>query len=173
MNCVRHVERPEWGHGVVIGGKKGIADVFFIWGGRREVERDAGVLEPIRATPLEMELFALCTRLSKRTWTIAHHSIYAIELDPAVMKVRDFRERNPGGAPVGCLYVGITGLDPEERFERHRRGTQSGRFVRRHGLRLRMDLVEGFTRLPYKVAAWMEPRLAAKLRARGYGVWQH
>ena len=84
-----------------------------------------------------------------------------------------FRQRNPGGATGGCLDIGVTGLTPEERFERHRAGTQSGRFVREHGLRLRLDLVEGFSRLPYRIAACMEPRLAAWLRAQGFAVWQN
>jgi hypothetical protein len=67
----------------------------------------------------------------------------------------------------------VTGLTPEKRFERHRMGTQSGRFVRAHGLRLRLDLVEGFWRLPYRIAACMEPKLAAWLRAQGFAVWQN
>ena len=94
-------------------------------------------------------------------------------LDRAVWKNRAFRERNPGGAAGGYLYVGVTGLSPEARFQRHRAGTQSGRFVRTHGLRLRLDLVEGFSRLPYRVAACMEPKLAAWLRAQGFAVWQN
>jgi predicted GIY-YIG superfamily endonuclease len=72
-----------------------------------------------------------------------------------------------------CLYIGVTGLTPDERFERHRMGTQSARFVRAHGRRLRLDLVEGFSRLPYRIAASMEPRIAAWLRAQGFAVWQN
>jgi hypothetical protein len=99
--------------------------------------------------------------------------VYAVELDPAVWKSRAFRDRNPGGAAGGYLYIGVTGLTPEVRFERHRAGTQSGRFVRTHGRRLRLDLVEGFSRLPYRIAACMEPKLAAWLRAQGFAVWQN
>lgn len=39
--------------------------------------------------------------------------------------------------------------------------------------RLRLDLVEGFSRLPYGIAACMEPALAAWLRAQGFAVWQN
>ena len=53
----------------------------------------------------------------------------------------------------GCLYIGVTGLTPEERFARHRAGTQAARLVHAHGVRLRLDLVEGFSRLPYRIAA--------------------
>jgi hypothetical protein len=45
--------------------------------------------------------------------------------------------------------------------------------VQTHGVRLRLDLVEGFTRLPYRIAARMEPKLAAWLRAQGFAVWQN
>jgi predicted GIY-YIG superfamily endonuclease len=89
------------------------------------------------------------------------------------LKAKPFRDRNPGGAASGCLYIGLTGLRPEQRFDRHRAGTQSGKFVRLHGIRLRLDLVEGFSRLPFKIAAWMEPKLAAWFRAQGFGVWQN
>ena len=90
-----------------------------------------------------------------------------------MLKHPAFRDRNPGGAASGCLYIGVTGLAPEERFERHRADTQSARFVRTHGTRLRLDLVEGYSRLPHRIAAYMEPRLAAWLRAQGFAVWQN
>jgi hypothetical protein len=156
----------------VIRARKTSSDVFFRWGGKRKI-LSGEPLEASRASGTDAELFALCASLSGRSWSRGHHSIYAIELDRAVLKNRAFRERNPGGAAGGCLYIGVTGLPPEKRFERHRVGTQSGRFVRAHGLRLRLDLVEGFSRLPYRIAASMEPKLAAWLRAQGFAVWQN
>jgi hypothetical protein len=33
--------------------------------------------------------------------------------------------------------------------------------------------VEGFSRLPFQIAAFMESKLAAWLRAQGFGVWQN
>ena len=171
-DIVRHADHPQWGCGYVIRTRKASSDVFFHWGGRRQI--DAGdPLEPSRASGVEAELFLLCAGLSGSSWSRGHHSVYAIELDPAVWKNRAFRERNPAGAPRGCLYVGVTGLAPAERFERHRAGRQSGRFVRAHGRALRPDLVDGFSRLPYRIAACMEPKLAAWLRAHGFAVWQN
>jgi predicted GIY-YIG superfamily endonuclease len=146
--------------------------VFFQWGGKRRIDRTEP-LEPGRAIGLEAELFAQCAAVSSRSWSRGHHSVYAIELDPAVWKSRAFRERNPGGPAGGYLYIGVTGLTPEARFERHKAGTQSGRFVRTHGRRLRLDLVEGFSRLPHRIAIRMEPKLAAWLRAQGFAVWQN
>jgi predicted GIY-YIG superfamily endonuclease len=171
-DIVRHADYPQWGRGHVIRARNKTFNVFFQWGGKRRI--DVGEpLEPSRASGVEEEFFSLCAELSASSWSRGHHSVYAIELDPAVWKNRAFRERNPGGAAAGCLYVGVTGLTPEARFQRHRAGTQSGRFVRVHGVRLRLDLVEGFSCLPHRIAAFMEPRLAAWLRAHGFAVWQN
>jgi hypothetical protein len=171
-DIVRHADYPQWGHGYVIRARRTSCDVFFRWGGKRKV-RASEPLEPSRASGVEEELFGMCADLSAHSWARGHHSLYAIELDPKVWNNRAFRERNPGGAEGGCLYVGVTGLKPDARFERHRMGVQSGRFVRTHGVRLRLDLVEGFSRLPHRIAASMEPRIAAWLRAQGFAVWQN
>jgi len=171
-SIVRHTNYPQWGNGYVIRVRKTTADVFFHWGGKRKVAFEEP-LEPSRAAGVELELFEHCASLSPQSWSRGHHSVYAIELDSAVLKHPAFRERNPGGAVSGCLYIGVTGLAPEQRFERHRAGTQSARFVRTHGTRLRLDLVEGYSRLPHRIAAYMEPRLAAWLRAQGFAVWQN
>lgn len=171
-DLVRHPEYPQWGLGYVIRAKKASADVFFHWGGKRTLP-GGEPLAASRAAGIEAQLVELCAGLSPHSWSRGRHSVYAIELDRAVWKSHVFRERNPGGSASGCLYIGVTGLSPEARFERHRQGTQSGRFVRAHGRRLRMDLVEGFSRLPYRIAACMEPKLAAWLRAQGFAVWQN
>jgi predicted GIY-YIG superfamily endonuclease len=171
-DIVRHADYPQWGRGYVIRVRKSSSDVFFQWGGKRKLAAGEP-LAPSRVTGLEAEFFALCASLSAASWSRGRHSVYAIELAPAVWRHRAFRARNPGGASGGYLYIGVTGLTPEQRFERHRLGTQSGRFVRTHGIRLRLDLVEGFSRLPYRIAACMEPKLAAWLRAQGFAVWQN
>src|ERR1700752_209989 len=141
-DIIRHADYPQWGRGYVIRMRKTSQD-FFFKGGEKGRIAAGEPLEPSQASGVEAELFSLCAGLSARSWSRGHHSVYAIELDRAVWKNRAFRERNPGGAAGGCLYVGVTGLTPEARFERHRAGTQSGRFVRTHGRRLRLDLVEG------------------------------
>lgn len=169
---VRHAEYPQWGHGFVIRAGKRVTKVFFLWGGRRSVpvgER----LEVVQPAAIEASVFALCGDCSPQAWSRGHHSLYAVELDREVLKRRDFISRNPGGAASGCLYIGVTGLKPEARFERHLEGTQSARLVKKYGVRLRLDLVEGFSRLPYRIAAAMEPKVAAWLRAQGFGVWQN
>jgi hypothetical protein len=172
-DIVLHPDYPQWGRGYIIRVRKKSSDVFFQWGGKRKVDASEPLVATRPSGGIEADFFSTCASLTAASWSRGRHSVYAIELDPSVWKHRAFRDRNPGGASGGYLYIGVTGLTPQERFERHRAGTQSGRFVRTHGLRLRLDLVEGFTRLPYHIATCMEPKLAAWLRAQGFAVWQN
>ena len=157
----------------MIRARKKFTEVFFHWGGRRKVAAGEPLEEASLRRAWRPSSSTSAREYSPQSWARGHHSLYAVELDPAVLKNRKFLEKNPGGAASGCLYIGVTGLPPETRYERHLAGTQSARFVKAHGVRLRMDLVEGFSRLPYRVAAAMEPKVAAWLRAQGFGVWQN
>ena len=60
------------------------------------------------------------------------HHVYVIELDVAVLEHAKFRAANPSHDPrKPPLYVGMTGLDPETRFERHKYGVKDNPYVRR------------------------------------------
>lgn len=101
------------------------------------------------------------------------HHVYVIELDPVVWKHAKFRRANPDrSSEKPLLYVGMTGLTPEIRFERHQHGVWDNTYVRKYGVRLRPDLYEGLNPLTRKEAERMERVLARQLRADGYGVWQ-
>ena len=101
------------------------------------------------------------------------HNVYVVELDPAVLKIRAFRARNPDYEPgKPCLYVGMTGLPPGERFQNHKAGVKANRFVRHYGKGLLPELFECFNPMPYEAAQQMEKELAEELRAKGYAVWQ-
>jgi predicted GIY-YIG superfamily endonuclease len=103
---------------------------------------------------------------------LAHH-VYVIELDPAVLRERRFRARNPNyveGRP--CVYVGMTGLPVQERFANHRAGYKSNRYAHQYGLRLLPELYECFNPMPYEAARKMEQELADELQEKGYAVWQ-
>lgn len=101
------------------------------------------------------------------------HHVYVIELAPAVWKHAKFRAANPDRDPEkSCLYVGMTGLDPATRFERHQYGVKDNRYVRQYGLRLRPDLYAELNPLGYAEAQHMEKVLARQLRNDGYAVWQ-
>ena len=98
-----------------------------------------------------------------------------VELRPEIFeRERRFFEKNPHRLPGKlCVYVGITGLTPEERFQKHLRGEKDARFVHKYGQRLRPDLYQHFNPMPYDLATVMEVELARRLRAQGFGVWQN
>ena len=55
-----------------------------------------------------------------------------MELDEAVLRDAKFCAANPNFDPyLSCFYVGMTGLDPEVRFENHKRGYKACRYVTR------------------------------------------
>src|SRR6202795_1674620 len=102
-----------------------------------------------------------------------HYHVYVIELSKDVLYERRFKKANPDyvtGKP--CVYVGMTGLDPDVRFDKHKAGIQSNRYVQKFGLRLLPDLYEVYNPLPYDGARDMGVDLAIGLRQAGYGVWQ-
>ncbi len=101
------------------------------------------------------------------------YSVYVVELADAVWNVASFRRANPEHRlGMAFLYVGMTGLDPDLRFDRHKAGIQANRFVREFGLRLVPSLYEVYNPMPYDGARDMEVELAISLREAGYGVWQ-
>ena len=102
-----------------------------------------------------------------------HYHVYVIELSKDVLYEGKFRKSNPDyitGKP--CVYVGMTGLDPDVRFDKHKAGIQSNRYVKQFGLRLLPELYEVYNPMPYDGARDMEVELAIGLREAGYGVWQ-
>jgi hypothetical protein len=106
--------------------------------------------------------------------TNKHYSIYVIELDSSILKLRKFNDKNPNykeGKP--CVYVGMTYRTPEERFEQHRRGYKSSRYVKKYGIRLKPRLYESHNPMKREEAEKMEVEKARRLRNRGYAVWQN
>ena len=100
-----------------------------------------------------------------------HHHVYVVLLDPAVGRVRKVRAENPKrDLNKLCVYVGMTGLTPEERFANHKAGTKAAWVVKRYGLRLLPELYEHLNPMPYEAAAQMEKDLAEDLRRGGYTV---
>jgi hypothetical protein len=102
-----------------------------------------------------------------------HHHVYVVELADPVWNEASFRKANPDhqlGKPF--VYVGMTGLDPDLRFDKHKAGIQANRFVFKYGLRLLPEMYEVYNPMPYEAAREMEVELAIGLREAGYGVWQ-
>jgi hypothetical protein len=100
-----------------------------------------------------------------------HHNVYVVLLDPAAGKIRKVRAGNPNRDPKKpCVYVGMSGLAPEERFANHKAGIKAASVVKRHGLRLLPELYQYLNPMPYEAAARMEMDLAEDLRRAGYTV---
>ena len=100
-----------------------------------------------------------------------HHHVYMVMLNPAVRKLRKVRAANPNRDPKQpCVYVGMTGLTPEQRFANHKKGTKAAAVVTLYGLRLLPELYEHLNPMPYAAAAQMEQDLAEDLRRAGYTV---
>ena len=101
------------------------------------------------------------------------YHVYVIELSHDVLLEPRFCKCNPGyidGKP--CVYVGMTGLDPDVRFDKHKAGIQANAYALRYGLRLLPDLYEGFNPMTYDDAAAREVEIGIDLRSAGFGVWQ-
>ena len=102
-----------------------------------------------------------------------HYHVYVIELDDRVWNSGKFRRCNPEyemGKPF--VYVGMTGLDPDVRFDKHKAGIQANSFVTDYGVQLLPALYDKYNPMAYKAAQAMEVELAIALQAKGYGVWQ-
>ena len=103
----------------------------------------------------------------------AKHHVYVVELSKDVLYEAKFVNSNPGyvtGKP--CVYVGMTGLDPDVRFDNHKAGIRANKYVTRYGLRLMTELFEHLNPMTYGDAQYMEVDLGIRLRVQGFGVWQ-
>ena len=100
-----------------------------------------------------------------------HHHVYVVLLDSAVARLRRVMTGNPNRDPAKpCVYVGMSGLTPEERFSNHKRGDKASSVVKRYGIRLLPELYAHLNPMPFEAAAEMERDLAEDLRRAGYTV---
>src|SRR5207302_4601390 len=100
-----------------------------------------------------------------------HHSVYVVLLENAVAWHPSILLINPKRDPLKpCVYVGMTGLPVDHRFENHKNGYKSAWVVRKYGLRLMPQFYDHLNPMPYEAAAQMEKELAEDMRAEGYTV---
>jgi predicted GIY-YIG superfamily endonuclease len=89
----------------------------------------------------------------------AHHSVYVVLLE---------------GVPDGTrkdVYVGMTGLAPEERFANHKRGHKKNYKVMKYGVKLLPELYQDLNPMTYEEACRMEKVLANRLTKQGFNVF--
>jgi predicted GIY-YIG superfamily endonuclease len=92
-------------------------------------------------------------------------------LDPEAARDPAILRHNPKRDPTKpCVYVGLTGLLPEQRFKNHKQGIKASQAVQRYGLRLLPELYECFNPMPFEAAVAMERELAQDLRQQGFTV---
>ena len=81
---------------------------------------------------------------------------------------------NPGyvnGSP--CVYVGATGLTPEERFANHKAGHKANWYAQTYGEVLLPNLFVHLNPMTRQRALATEITLAEELRQEGFAVWQN
>src|SRR5204862_3436185 len=95
-----------------------------------------------------------------------HHNVYVVLLSKGALKDLSILQRNPQRDPSKpAVYVGMTGLPVDRRFENHKNGYKSARLVRKYGVRLLPELFEHLNPMPYEHAIQMEKDLADDLCA--------
>src|SRR2546422_1966205 len=108
-------------------------------------------------------------QLRSKLESLDHHNVYVVLLDPTVGKLRKVRAENPKRDPKKpCVYVGMTGLTPEERFANHKAGIKDASVVKRYGIRLLPELYAHLNPMPFEAAAEMEKDMAEGLRRGRY-----
>jgi predicted GIY-YIG superfamily endonuclease len=88
-----------------------------------------------------------------------HHCVYVVELQDV-----------PGGTGRD-IYVGMTGVSPEKRFENHKKGYKAASVVKKYGVRLLPELYEHMNPMSWATACEMEVLYARQLKRRGYNVY--
>jgi hypothetical protein len=100
-----------------------------------------------------------------------YHNVYVVLLRDAVAKHRSILQLNPKRDPLKpCVYVGMTGIPVNHRFENHKNGYKSAWVVKKFGVRIMPELYEHLNPMPFEAAVQMELELAEELRAAGYTV---
>jgi len=98
-----------------------------------------------------------------------HHYVYVVLLDQRAARL--LKSKNPERKKdKPCVYVGMSGLAPEERFANHKAGVKAARIVHQFGIRLLPELFAHLNPMPFEAAAVMERDLAEDLRKQGYTV---
>jgi hypothetical protein len=100
-----------------------------------------------------------------------HHHVYVVLLDGAVLLEPRVLLANPKRDPAKpCVYVGMTGIPPIERFQNHKDGYKASHYVQKYGVQLLPELYEYLNPMPFEAACQMEKELAEELREQGYTV---
>jgi len=113
----------------------------------------------------ESNALTLCSGSAHQTF---HHDVYVILLRDVAAKQSSILRVNPKRDLLKpCIYVGMTGLPVDHRFENHKNGYKSVWIVRKYGVRLMPELNEHLNPMPFEAAVQTELELAEDLRVAG------
>jgi hypothetical protein len=138
----------------------------------RAREISGGEVLPGLCVTRRLNVFQLRRKaLTKERRVEAHHHVYVVLLRPEAGRLRRVQRENPlRRADKPCVYVGMTGLNPEERLSNHLSGLKAAWVVTRYGVRLLPELYAHLNPMPFDAAVVMERDLAEDLRNQGYTV---
>ena len=102
-----------------------------------------------------------------------HCHVYVVEFSNDVLLNARFMRSNPDYQPgKPCVYVSMTGLYPDVRFDKHKAGIRANRYVQEYGQRLLPEIYALYNPLTYDEARSLEVELGIDLREGGFGVWR-
>ena len=104
------------------------------------------------------DLVRAARRIRRQASADPHFSIYVVLLEYAATEYG--------------LYVGMTGLTPDERFRNHKARHKASKWVRKYGVGLLPALYGHLNPLAYEPATLAEVALAEALRTTGVSVHQ-
>ena len=99
------------------------------------------------------------------------YSVYVVLLDDHVGTLPQMRRRNPKRDPSKpCVYVGLTPLRVDRRFDFRRASPEAEWRVHKFGVRLMPELYDSLQPMTCKQALQTAKKLADDLRIKGFGV---
>ena len=103
-----------------------------------------------------------------------HYYVYVIELSKDVLYEPRFRKANPDYVDgKQCVYVGMTGLNPDLRFDKHKAGIQAESIRAKIRAAFADRPLRSLTiRCPTTARVTWKSNWRSVLREAGYGVWQ-
>src|SRR2546423_11799224 len=82
-----------------------------------------------------------------------HHSVYVILLSNRALKELSILRLNPKrDRAKPCVYVGMTGLPVDHRFENHKNGSKAARLLRKYRVRMMPELYPQLNPMPFEAA---------------------
>ena len=106
-----------------------------------------------------------------RTVDRLRYSVYVVMLDEYVGTLPQMRRRNPKRDPLKpCIYVGLTSLRVDRRFDFRTASPEAEWRVHKFGVRLMPELYDSLRPMACKQALQTAKKLADDVRAKGFGV---